>query len=151
LILLLRTTIHAEENVTKKKHTNHSEELLSSLSPNTAFVTETFPIFCKWGIAYVCPTENREAIKKFIVHRTEVDLQHTAPRGVTKGGQGGHNLPGAESLRGRQITAGSHKSPNYVSSTFFNTVHLLPKDLRFEHGGAKFVSRPRRHLTSLRP
>jgi len=28
---------------------------------------------------------------------------------------------------------------------------LLPKDLRFEHGGAKLVSCPRRHLTSLRP
>jgi len=28
---------------------------------------------------------------------------------------------------------------------------LLPKDLRFEHGGAKFVSCLRRHLTSSRP
>jgi len=28
---------------------------------------------------------------------------------------------------------------------------LLLKDLRFEHGGAKLVSCPRRHLTSLRP
>ena len=27
---------------------------------------------------------------------------------------------------------------------------MLPKDLRFEHGGAKLVSFPRRHLTSLR-
>ena len=36
-------------------------------------------------------------------------------------------------------------------STFFNTAHLLPKDLRFEHGGAKLVSFPRHHLTSLRP
>ena len=27
---------------------------------------------------------------------------------------------------------------------------MLPKDLRFEHGGAKLVSLPRRHLTSLR-
>jgi len=26
------------------------------------------------------------------------------------------------------------KNPNKVTSTFFNTVHLLPKDLRFEHG-----------------
>ena len=27
---------------------------------------------------------------------------------------------------------------------------MLSKDLRFEHGGAKLVSFPRRHLTSLR-
>ena len=33
------------------------------------------------------------------------------------------------------------------TSTFFNTVHLLPKKLRFEHGGAKLASWPRRHLT----
>ena len=36
---------------------------------------------------------------------------------------------GAESLRGVQ------KSPNNVTSTFFNTVHLLLKELTSEHGG----------------
>jgi len=29
------------------------------------------------------------------------------------------------------------KSPNNVTSAFFNTVNLLSKDLRFHHGGAK--------------
>ena len=43
------------------------------------------------------------------------------------------------------------KFPNDITSIFFNTVHLLPKDLRFEHGGAKLVSCPMHHLTSLRP
>ena len=43
------------------------------------------------------------------------------------------------------------KSPNSVASFFFNTVHLLPKDLRFKHGGAKIFSCPRKHLTSVRP
>jgi len=43
---------------------------------------------------------------------------------------------------------GGPKSHNVIS-TFFNTIHLLPKGLRFEHGGAKPVSCPRRHLTSL--
>jgi len=43
------------------------------------------------------------------------------------------------------------ESFNNVASTFFNTVHLLPKDFRFEHGGAKLVCYPGRHLTSLRP
>jgi len=41
-------------------------------------------------------------------------------------------------------------SPNNVTSTFFNTLHLLPKDIRFEHGDAKLASCPGRHLTSLR-
>jgi len=35
--------------------------------------------------------------------------------------------------------------------TFFNTVHLQPKDIGFEHGGVKLASCPRRHLTLLRP
>jgi len=30
-------------------------------------------------------------------------------RGVTRGGKGGHNSPGAESLRGRRMTAGGAK------------------------------------------
>jgi len=34
------------------------------------------------------------------------------------------------------------KSPNNVTRTFFNTVHLLPEDLRFENGGAKLASCP---------
>ena len=51
----------------------------------------------------------------------------------------------------RRLTAGSSKSPNNVISTFFIAVHLLPKDLRFEHGGAKLASCPGRHLISLHP
>jgi len=62
-------------------------------------------------------------------------------RGVTRGAQ----------LLGRRITTGMPKSLNNVTSTFFNTAHLLPKKLRFEHGGAKLASCPGRHLTSLRP
>ena len=62
-------------------------------------------------------------------------------RGVIKGAQ----------FPGRRIAMGTPKSPNNVTNTFFNTVYLLPKDLRFEHGGAKLASWPGRHLTSLRP
>jgi len=32
----------------------------------------------------------------------------------------------------RLMTAGGAANPNNVRSTFFNTVHLLPKGLRFE-------------------
>jgi len=31
------------------------------------------------------------------------------------------------------MTARAPKSPNNVTSTIFNTVHLVPKNLRFEH------------------
>ena len=72
-------------------------------------------------------------------------------RGVTTGRQGGHNSPGAESLWGRGMTVRAPKSPNNVTSTLFNTVHLLPKDLRFEHGRGKLAYCPGRHLTSFHP
>jgi len=49
------------------------------------------------------------------------------------------------------MTAGAPKSPKNVTSIFFNTVHLLPKDLKFEHGGAKLFSCCGRCPTSLRP
>jgi len=61
--------------------------------------------------------------------------------GVTRGARG------AQFPRPR-ITMGA---PNHVTNTCFNTVHLLPKDLRFEHGGAKLASCPGRHVTSIRP
>ena len=60
-------------------------------------------------------------------------------RGITKGARR-HNCPGSESLWGHRITKGdtewlwrTSKSPHKVT-TFFNTVHLLLKDLSFEHG-----------------
>jgi len=43
------------------------------------------------------------------------------------------------------------KSPTKVENVFFNTVHSLSKDLRLDHGGAKLVSFPGRHLTSVGP
>jgi len=66
-------------------------------------------------------------------------------------GARGRNYPGAESLWGRWNTAGVPKNPNNVTGTFFNTVHLLPEDLRFENGGAKLASCRGPHLNSLRP
>jgi len=73
-------------------------------------------------------------------------------QGRDKGGQGG-TIPQAPNhyYGGRRMTAAALKSPSNVTITFFNTVHLLPKDLKFEHGGAKFASCPGRHLISLRP
>jgi len=39
---------------------------------------------------------------------------------------------------------------SHPTSIFFNAVRLLPKKLRFQHGGTKLASCPERHLTSLR-
>jgi len=49
-------------------------------------------------------------------------------QGQNEGREREHNS-GAPNQRG-----GARKSPNNVTSTFFNTVHLLPEDLGFEHG-----------------
>jgi len=40
------------------------------------------------------------------------------------------------------MIAWAPKSPNSVTSTFFNTVHLLPKNPRFEHGAANLLLAP---------
>ena len=45
-------------------------------------------------------------------------------------------------------SAGAPKSPNNLTSTFFNIVHLLTKDLRFQHGDVKLGYCPGRYLTS---
>jgi len=77
-----------------------------------------------------------------------------ADKGIQGRNEGGtiprapNHYGGVESLWGLR---GAPKSPNNVTNTFFDTVHLLPKELRFEHGGAKFVACLGRHLISLRP
>jgi len=61
-------------------------------------------------------------------------------------------IPRAPNLYGdAERLRGAPKNLNNVTSTFFSKVLLLPKDLRFEHGGAKLASCTGRHLTSLRP
>jgi len=57
------------------------------------------------------------------------------PRGVTMGTRGAQFL-------GPEITEKDAEKGQNVTSTFFKTVHLFPKDLRFEHGGAKVASFP---------
>ena len=63
---------------------------------------------------------------------------------VSRGGKGAQ-------FHGVRITVGGQKVATMSKALFFKTVHLLPKNLRFEHVGTKLVSFPRRHLTSLRP
>jgi len=57
--------------------------------------------------------------------------------------------PDAELLWGGELLRGRRKVLT-MSQVLSSTTDLLPKDLRFEHGGTKLVSCPRRNLTSLR-
>jgi len=70
--------------------------------------------------------------KPFINKRNEFTFCVVFPRGVTRGAQ----FPGG------RMTAGCAESPNNVTSTFLNTVHLLPKDPKLDHGGAKLALAP---------
>jgi len=82
-------------------------------------------------------------------HRNEIYCWYR--QGRNEGGKRGkiprapNHCGGAKSLRGVP------ENPNNITTTFFNTVDLLPKDLKFEHGGAKLASCPEHHITSLRP
>jgi len=72
-------------------------------------------------------------------------------QGHDEGGKRG-TIPRAPNHHGRADSPrGAPKRPNNVTSTFFNTVHMLRKDLRFEYGGAKLAYCPERHLTLLPP
>ena len=54
-------------------------------------------------------------------------------------------FPGRQVTMGRRITAGGDVEKTqqcHNASISFNTVHLLPKDLWFEHGDAKLASCP---------
>jgi len=53
---------------------------------------------------------------------SKVSTKYSTDKGVTRGA---HNFPGVKSLQG------APKNPNIVTSTLFNTPHLLPKGLRF--------------------
>jgi len=80
----------------------------------------------------ICLFSENFPIFLFLLHIT---------RGVTRGARG--TIPWTPNH------CGGPKSYNNVISTSLNTVHLLPKDFRFEHGGANLVSCSRRRLTSL--
>jgi len=47
---------------------------------------------------------------------------------------------------GAEWLQGASKGTNNVTVMNFNAVHMLPTDLRFEHGGAKHASCPGCHL-----
>ena len=73
------------------------------------------------------------------------DFYCTSPERKQRTQFKGHNSPGAGSLRVAKMSQCHNLFLQHSRSA------LLPKDLRFEHGGTKFVSCPRRHLTSVSP
>ena len=89
--------------------------------------------------------------------KVEVFLQSRPIQGRNDGCKGGtiprapKHYGGAQSLRVAEWLQEAPKSHNNVTSTFFSTVHLSPKVLRFEHGDARLAPHPRRHLTPLNP
>jgi len=66
-----------------------------------------------------------------VVRVPQVGNPWYADQGRNEGKQRRNNFP--------KINMGAPKSPNNVTSTFFNTVHLLPKDLSFEHGALNLL------------
>jgi len=95
------------------------------------------PIPC--GISYVMHARRSFIWKTqtFSKDKDSVLSTSVGPVALRRGAKG-EQFPGA-------------KSSNKFTSTFFSTVHLLPKELRFKHGGAKLASCPGRYPTSLRP
>ena len=75
-------------------------------------------------------------------------MGHTfiAQQGRNDGGKGGTIPQATNHYWGTEKSQRSHK---YFLS--LNIVHLLSKNLKFEHGGAKLASCPGRHLASIRP
>jgi len=64
--------------------------------------------------------------------------EHDNP-GAPRGGKGGVITPAPNHYGGAEWLWTLPRSPNNVTSTFFNIVHLLPKDLKFEHGETKLL------------
>jgi len=63
----------------------------------------------------------------------------------------GARFSGCRIIMGAPNHCGGRRNVSTMSQVLSSTAYLLPKDLRFEHGGAKLVSCSGRHLTSLRP
>lgn len=72
--------------------------------------------------------------------------ERNGPIWVTKTELSPPRPPCSSVPKAREHNARVPKNPNNVVRTFFNRLHLIPKDLWFEHGGVKLVSCPGRHL-----
>jgi len=88
-----------------------------------------------------CPLRAKPTVHSFAA--CQWLLLQARSQGRNEGGKGG-TMPGAPN---HWVAP---KSPNNVTNTFFNTAHLLPRDLRFELEGTRLVSCPGRHLPSVR-
>ena len=69
------------------------------------------------------------AKRSFELSKIQTLFKHFA--GHHEEGQGGANPREPNNYGGAEWMQGTSKSPNNVTSTFFNTIYLLLKDLRF--------------------
>ena len=98
-----------------------------------------FPVFSSRDVTL---GQMRKIGTHSIIYRFDAALQfmNASCRGVMREERGtvprsSNHHGGPKSLRG------APRKNNNVTSTFFSTVHLLPKDLRFERGGDKLQTR----------
>jgi len=73
----------------------------------------------------------------------------TTASGITRRGKRG-TFPGRLITIGAPNHCGGADNTKNVTSTFFNTVNLFAKELKFEHGDAKFASCPGREFPKSR-
>jgi len=125
------------------------KQLCPTRGPVEVFVRPILSLSCSDKVSYVLTTTSYFDNLQFAIFDAG-SSQYPFNQGHNEGKKGAQ-IPGRPVTMGRRMTTGSPKSHNTVTSTFFNTLHLLPKYLRFGHGGVKLASCPVRHLTSLRP
>ena len=132
----------------------------------------TFFRCCAGSLVLIAEAKDFPPQIKKMVGLIDLILQVLWSRGVTRWGARGAQFPGRQftmwpldHCRGAELLLEAPKSPNSVTSTFFNTVNLPLKEIRFDHrsakcrpwgrrfdqGGAEFVFWPWRHLISFRP
>jgi len=87
--------------------------------------------------------------------RAEYQYYHDLLRRVAARSNQGRNDGGqGAQFPGRRITMRASLTARVLAMShvqYFTAVHLLSKDLRFEHGAAKLTSCPGRHLILLYP
>jgi len=125
------------------------KQLCPTHGPVEGFVRPILSFSCSDKLSYILTTTSYFDNLQFAIFDVDSSEYHFN-QDITRAERGAQFLGGPVTM-GRRMTTGSPKSHNNVTSTFFNTLHLLPKYLRFERGGGKLASCPRRHLTSLYP
>jgi len=101
----------------------------------------------KWLIRITLCIKHHRRVHAISTTLSNSKLVVQCSQGRYEGDKGGAIPRTPSHCGGHRMAAGFAKKSNNVTSTFFNTVHLLS----FEHWGADLAFCSGRHLTSLRP